>query len=447
MAKERDLAVKILDLIGGKENVAAAQYCMTRLRLTVKDNSKVQRDALKATEGVLGLVDSAGQLQIILGPGFVTKVAHEFTDITGIQMGEVRDLKAEQDDRNRTPFKMFLRKVASIFIPLIPAIVGSGMVAGITNVLIQSGMDKTSTIMMILNALGNGLFAYLAIFVGINTAKEFGGTAALGGLAGVIMINPAIANIAVYGTKMTPGRGGIIGVLLIACLMVWVEKRVRKVVPNSLDIIVTPTITLLIVGFATYYALMPIAGWLSDGIVGIVRALLGYHGVMSTVAGFLLAGTFLPLVTVGLHQGLTPIHVELLNTIKLDPLLTILAMGGAGQVGATLAVYLKTKNKRIKNIIKGALPVGILGIGEPLIYGVTLPLGRPFVTACIGAAFGGAYQAVTGTATVGLGVSGLPLTFLVAPGGVLNYLIGILIAYAAGFIITYIAGFEDPKEF
>lgn len=140
----------------------------------------------------------------------------------------------------------------------------------------------------------------------------------------------------------------------------------------------TPTLTLLITGFATYFILQPVGGWLSDGVVYFFQTMISYGGAL---AGLVLAGTFLPLVMTGLHQGLTPIHMEFLNTTKENPLLPILAMGGAGQVGAAFAVYLKTKNTKLRNIIKGALPVGLLGIGEPLIYGVTLPLGRPSLPA------------------------------------------------------------------
>jgi PTS system sucrose-specific IIC component len=446
MSKEYDLAVGILNAVGNKENIADATYCMTRLRLTLKDPRQADKDKIKTIDGVLGLVEAGKQLQIILGPGVVTKVANEVTRLTGLKMGEVQDLKAQIDDKNRTPFKLFLRKVSNIFIPLIPAIVGSGTIGGITNFAIQAGADPKSTVIALLNAIGMGLFSYLAILVGINAAKEFGGTPAMGAVAAVLLINPVIANITVYGAHLVPGRGGIIGVLLVAWFMSWVEKRVRRFVPNAIDTIGTPTITLLITGFATYYVLMPIGGWLSDGIVSIVRALLSLNGPLSAISGFILAGTFLPLVTTGLHQGLTPIHLELLNKLKADALLPILAMGGAGQVGAAFAVYFKTKNKKLKNIIKGGLPVGMLGIGEPLIYGVTLPLGRPFFTACIGAAFGGAYEALMHTATMGIGVSGLPLTFLVKSGGVVNYLIGLLISYIVGFIATYLIGFNDPVE-
>ena len=443
MTKEKELAQQIISIVGGTKNISAAIHCMTRLRLTLADKSKMDLLALQKLSGVLGVVETPGQLQIILGPGLVGKVAGEVTILTGLQMGEIKDLKNQIKDKNRTPLKMFLGKIATIFVPLIPAIVGSGMVAGLTNIAIQSGADPKGTLIAILNVIGWGLFSYLGIFVGINTAKEFSGTPAMGGLAGILIINPAIASITINEVALVPGRGGLFGVMLVAWFMTIVEKQLRKVVPNALDIVITPTFTLLIAGFASFYVLQPLGGILSDGIINLFKNMLDLGGA---AVGFILAGTFLPVVMTGLHQGLLPVHMEFLNTQKENPLMPILAMAGAGQVGAAAAVYLKTKNSKLKDIIKGALPVGILGIGEPLIFGVTLPLGRPFITACIGAGFGGAFQAAMHVSSIALGLSGLPLVFLIKPGTVGYYLMGLLISYIAGFIITWLAGFEDLKE-
>lgn len=442
MSKERKLAEEILRVVG-RENVAGSTFCMTRLRLIVAEPQSVDIAKLKSIPGVIGVLEQAGQLQIILGPGVVNKVAAEFSSLTNLTMGEVSDTKAPDGESKRTPVKVFLRKLSNIFVPLIPAIVGSGMVAGITNVAIRSGADPQGTFIAILNVIGWGIFSYLGIFVGINAAKEFGGTPAMGGLAGVLLMNPGIAAIQINGLALVPGRGGLIGVLLVAWFMSMLEKRVRKFVPNVIDIIITPAVTLLITGFVAYYLLQPLGGYVSDGIVEFFRSMLHIGGAF---AGFLLAGTFLPIVMTGLHQGLLPVHMEFLNTLKENPLFPILAMAGGGQVGAAFAVYCKTKNKKLKEVVKGALPVGLLGIGEPLIFGVTLPLGRPFITACIGAGFGGAFQAFMQVKSVALGVSGLPLVFLIKDGSVMHYLGGLFVAYAAGFVITWFAGFEDPKE-
>lgn len=451
MRNEERLAREILEQLGGTGNISDVASCMTRLRVKPADYSKVNVAGIKKIDGVLGVVEEE-TLQIILGPGIVTKVANEVSEITGMSSRVVDEddpnpfeglagrTKDDLNKKNATPFKLFLRRIASIFIPLIPAIVASGLIAGITNVIVRSGADPESTIVQVLNLIGWGIFGYLGVFVGINTAREFGGSPALGGAAGILIINPGLANITLFGEALVPGRGGLIGVMLAAVFIAMLEKRIRKFVPSSLDIIVTPTLSLLITGIATLFVLQPVGGLVSDLIT---KGLLGLLDVGGILAGLVLAGTFLPLVVTGLHQGLTPVHMELINTIGDDPLLPILAMGGAGQVGAAFAIYFKTKNERLKKVIKGGLPVGMLGIGEPLIFGVTLPLGRPFVTACLGAAVGGAFQAFFKIATIAIGVSGIPLAFLVHTNQIVLYLLGLLIAYVFGFIFTWTFGFKD----
>src|SRR5690606_1297168 len=273
--------------------------------------------------------------------------------------------------------------------------------------------------------------------------REFGGTPALGGVAGGLIILPEIADITLFGTALVPGRGGLIGALLAAWFISVAERNIRRFVPKVIDIMVTPPLALLVTGVITYLVLQPVGGWISDGITQGLTALMDKGGI---VAGAVLAGTFLPLVMTGLHHGLIPIHMELLNKTGLDPLWTILAMAGAGQVGAALAVYVKTRSQLLKDVIKGAVPVGMLGIGEPLIFGVTLPLGRPFVAACLGAAVGGAYQAAMDPATVAIGISGIAAVVLMQPEQSLLYLLGVLRAYAAGFAFTYLFGFRREMD-
>ena len=409
----------------------------------------VDMPMLRSLPGVLGIMAAGDQIQVVLGPGKVMQVAAEMdrllaqTEPEPSPIGRAARLKATIQEKNQTPVKRFLGRLSAVFTPLIPAIVASGMVAGVTNVAIRLGADPGLGFLQILNVVGWGLFGFLPIFVGYQTAKEFGGTPALGGLAGVLLINPAIAAIQIDGVTLLPGRGGIIGALLVAGFMIWLERRIRLFAPKSIDIIVTPTITLLVAGLLTYYLLQPVGGSLSDGVVWLFRSALSTGGILS---GALLAGTFLPLVMTGLHQGLTPVHMELLNTLRANPLLPVLAMAGAGQVGASLAVLARTRNEKLRNIIKNALPVGFLGIGEPLIFGVTLPLGRPFVTACLGAAAGGAFQASMQINSIAMGVSGLPLAFLIRSDQIGLYLVGLGIAYIAGFVFTWIAGFEDPGD-
>ncbi|PLR87887.1 PTS transporter subunit EIIC [Bacillus sp. V33-4] len=451
MRKEERLATEIIEQLGGAANIANLASCMTRLRVQPVDESKVNITGIKNIDGVMGIVEEE-TIQIILGPGIVTRVADEVSKITGRDVSLVDEdsdnpfagladkTKADLKKKNATPFKLFLRRIASIFIPLIPAIVASGLIAGLTNVIIRSGADPESTVVKVLSLIGWGLFSYLFVFVGVNTAKEFGGSPALGGAAAIILYNPGLADITLFGEALVPGRGGLIGVMLAAAFIAFLERRLRKVVAASIDIIFTPTLALLITGVATLFILQPVGGLISDLIT---KGLLGLIDMGGIFAGLILAGTFLPLVVTGLHQGLTPVHMELINTIGDDPLLPILAMGGAGQVGAAFAIYFKTKNARLKKVIKGGLPVGMLGIGEPLIFGVTLPLGRPFLTACLGAAVGGAFQAFFNVATIAIGVSGIPLVFLVNTNEMVLYLVGLLIAYFFGFLFTWLFGFKE----
>lgn len=453
MRKEQRMAEEITVRIGGKDNLQQIAHCMTRLRLSLKDETKADIAALKDVDGVMGVVQDE-TVQIIVGPGTVNQVADEMSQLTGLGVGEaagtdLEDMTFEErasvqreglKRKNRTPFKNLLRRIGNIFIPLIPGLVASGIINGIANFLKNADIGVGSTWMNILLLLGSGIFTYLAILVGWNTAKEFGGTPVLGAIAGMFLFNPMLADITIYGEPLVVGRGGLFGVIFAAWLMAFLEKRIRRIIPSAIDIIFTPLITVLIVGFVSLYAVIPVAGLVSDGITKGLTSLIEIGGVVS---GAVLAGFFLPLVMVGLHHGLTPIHLELINTFGNTALLTILAMAGAGQVGAAMAIFAKTKNKRLKNIIKGALPVGFLGIGEPLLYGVTLPLGRPFITACLGGAVGGAFQAVVHTAAKGIGVSGLSLIPLIDDGKYLLYFLGLLISYAGGFIFTWLFGFKE----
>ncbi len=181
------------------------------------------------------------------------------------------------------------------------------------------------------------------------------------------------------GQALVAGQGGIIGVIFAVWLLSMLEKRLHKIIPDAIDIIITPMIALLVLGLAEIFVIMPLAGFVSDGLVGSLKWVLNVGGAFS---GFVLGVAFLPMVMLGLHQILTPIHVQMIQQLGNTPLLPILAMAGGGQVGAAFALWIRLRHdKELTEMIKGALPVGILGIGEPLIYGVTLPLGRPFITA------------------------------------------------------------------
>ncbi|HHO5463854.1 TPA: PTS transporter subunit EIIC [Staphylococcus aureus] len=471
MTKEQQLAERIIAAVGGMDNIDSVMNCMTRVRIKVLDENKVDDQELRHIDGVMGVIHDE-RIQVVVGPGTVNKVANHMAELSGVKLGdpiphhhndsEKMDYKSYAADKakaNKEAHKAkqkngklnkVLKSIANIFIPLIPAFIGAGLIGGIAAVLSNlmvagyiSGAWITQLI-TVFNVIKDGMLAYLAIFTGINAAKEFGATPGLGGVIGGTTLLTGIAgkNILMNvftGEPLQPGQGGIIGVIFAVWILSIVEKRLHKIVPNAIDIIVTPTIALLIVGLLTIFIFMPLAGFVSDSLVSVVNGIISIGGVFS---GFIIGASFLPLVMLGLHHIFTPIHIEMINQSGATYLLPIAAMAGAGQVGAALALWVRCKrNTTLRNTLKGALPVGFLGIGEPLIYGVTLPLGRPFLTACIGGGIGGAV--IGGIGHIGakaIGLSGVSLLPLISDNMYLGYIAGLLAAYAGGFVCTYLFG-------
>lgn len=471
MTKEQQLAERIVAAVGGMDNIDSVMNCMTRVRIKVLDENKVDDQELRHIDGVMGVIHDE-RIQVVVGPGTVNKVANHMAELSGVKLGdpiphnhndsEKMDYKSYAADKakaNKEAHKAkqkngklnkVLKSIANIFIPLIPAFIGAGLIGGIAAVLSNlmvagyiSGAWITQLI-TVFNVIKDGMLAYLAIFTGINAAKEFGATPGLGGVIGGTTLLTGIAgkNILMNvftGEPLQPGQGGIIGVIFAVWILSIVEKRLHKIVPNAIDIIVTPTIALLIVGLLTIFIFMPLAGFVSDSLVSVVNGIISIGGVFS---GFIIGASFLPLVMLGLHHIFTPIHIEMINQSGATYLLPIAAMAGAGQVGAALALWVRCKrNTTLRNTLKGALPVGFLGIGEPLIYGVTLPLGRPFLTACIGGGIGGAV--IGGIGHIGakaIGPSGVSLLPLISDNMYLGYIAGLLAAYAGGFVCTYLFG-------
>ena len=457
------IAREIYENVGGPENVKKVIHCMTRVRMTIIDETKVDLSGLKAIKGVLGVIEDE-TLQVVIGPGTVNKVAQAMVDMVGVKLGEplpdtsdsldelMAKTKANAKEKYNKPskFKAVLNTIAKIFVPLIPAFVGAGLIGGLASVLsnlVTAGTLDLATwgqIITVLKIIQGGIFSYLAIYVGLNSAQEFGATPALGGVIGAVSLllgmdpNAPLKNV-FNGTPLSAGQGGIIGVIFGVWLLAVFEKRLHKFVPESLDIIITPTLSLLVIGLAEIFLIMPVAGVISSSLVGAINFILSVGGGIS---GFILGALFLPMVMFGLHQILTPIHLEMISKTGSTQLLPVLAMAGAGQVGAAIALWVRLrKDKEFVERVKGALPVGILGIGEPLIYGITLPLGRPFVTACIGGGIGGAVIGALGNAgAIAIGPSGVALLPLIADGKWWIYLCGLLGGYIGGFIATYFFG-------
>ena len=457
-----ELAKQLVILIGGKENVTKTANCMTRLRVSVKDTTKVNEEEIKNTEGVLGLVVNNDGYQIVLGPGKVKKVTDICIEELGLPKGGQvsEDWKENKDAikgaQKENKLKRGMKLIGEIFIPLIPAIIAAGLFNGFGSLLGQMIADgvvsgETFTMIQLLfNLIGSAFLGYFAIYTGIRSAEVFGATPAIGGMIGAVSIGANIVEISkmlgLYNeaipleSVLTTGKGGILGVILGVFILSKIEKAIRKRVPDVLDLIVTPFVSLIITSVIFIFVIMPVAGYLSDGLVSLLSVIIN-SDIMAVriLSGFLLSALFLPMVLLGLHHGLIPIYAVQLEQMGGVSLFPVLAMAGAGQVGAAIAIYFiakKTGNRKLQSIITGALPAGFLGVGEPLIYGVTLPLGKPFITAGIGAGFGGAYIMMTQVMANAWGPSGLVAIPLMQGNGMLNFFIGLVIAYVAGFIIT-----------
>lgn len=467
MAKRtnNDLLRDILDNVGGVENIRSATNCMTRMRIRLKDENKVDHDKLENIEGVMGVVD-AETLQIVVGPGTARKLTElliedykipEDTE-TPVDTKDWQDTKQDVKDRqSKGSGKKALETIANIFIPMIPAIIAAGLFQGFSSLigtLIGEGTigggfwTATQTLFAL---IGNSFLGYFAVFTGVNAAKEFKATEALGGMIGAMSIAAPLIDLStqfgLYDAEeplnsiLTTGKGGIIGVIMGVWILAQIEKFVRKRVPDVLDIMLSPVITLLIAGLIMVFIVMPVSGFISDWLVSFLSLFIGSENpIVSILSGYILAAVFLPMVLLGLHHGLIPIYAIQLETLGGVSLFPVLAMAGAGQVGAAIAIYMianKANDERMKGIITGALPAGILGIGEPLIYGVTLPMGKPFVTAGLGAGFGGAYVMMMGVTASAWGPSGwVALPLMQGTSSMLHFGIGLLISYVAGFIIT-----------
>lgn len=469
---------QILFLIGGSKNIILCGNCMTRLRLTLKNRQLIQHEDLKKIPGVMGVVNGDDQLQVILGPGKAQTASemmnallsaepqqpdenNDDVDLQALASQNKSQIKAKQ----KSAVHNFLTKFATIFTPLIPGFIAAGLLLGISTLLQQTLVSDGVTqaawltgLIAYMKVFSIGLFTFLSILIGFNTQKAFGGTGVNGAIIASLFILRYVPEGTVgyyagmenfFGLVIDP-RGNIIGVLLACIMGAWIERQVRRFIPDNLDMILTSSITLLITGAITFVAIMPIGVELFKGMSWLFMHLNG-----NPFGTAILAGLFLIAVVFGIHQGFVPVYFALMDAQGFNSLFPILAMAGAGQVGAALALYARSpKGSALRTQIKGAIFPGLLGIGEPLIYGVTLPRLKPFVTACVGGAVGGFFIGLVAWMGIPIGLntvfgpSGLVSIPLMTSTqgifvGMLVYVVGILISYIAGFILTWFFGHKN----
>lgn len=463
----------ILQAIGGAQNIAACGHCMTRLRLTLNQPGESDLARLKSLPGVLGVIDSEAQLQIVLGPGKAQTAAEGMQNLLAqgdtalAPQGETAELRVlAQQQKQQLKAKQtsgvhqFLSRFATIFTPLIPGFIGAGLLLGFAT-LIEQSLHLTAPgdhapwllhTVAYMKVFGKGLFTFLSILIGYNAQKAFGGSGVNGAIIASLFVLGYVPTVTTgyysgmenfFGLAIDP-RGNIIGVLMAAIIGAWIEKQLRKIIPDNLDMILTSLFTLLITGAITYLLIMPLGGELFKGM-----SWLFIHLNNNPFGCALLAGLFLIAVMFGIHQGFIPVYFALMETQGFNSLFPILAMAGAGQVGASLALWCKAeKGALLRAQIKGAIVPGLLGVGEPLIYGVTLPRLKPFITACGGGALGGFFIGLVawlglpvGMNTV-FGPSGLVTLPLMTSSqgifaGMAVYLAGLMVAWIGGFLLTW----------
>ena len=467
MAKDisNELLNRILDQVGGAANIAKCGNCMTRLRLSVHDSSLVD-PAIKTLEGVKGVVISNDQVQVIFGPGKAQRAADAMNVLLGetvtphaaeIAAQNKRQIKAKQT----SGIQQFLSTFATIFTPLIPGFIAAGLLLGIATLIgtvMHVPADATGTLADALNFMkvfSKGLFTFLVILIGYNAAQAFGGTGVNGAIIASLFLlgyNPA-ATTGYYsglqdffGLTIDP-RGNIIGVLIAAWASARIEGLIRRFMPDDLDMLLTSMLTLVITAILAYLVIMPLGGWLFEGM-----SWLFIHLNSNPLGCAVLAGLFLISVVFGVHQGFIPVYLALMSSQGFNSLFPILSMAGAGQVGAALALYWRAeKHSTLRSQVRGAIIPGLLGVGEPLIYGVTLPRMKPFITACFGGAAGGLFIGLVAWSGLPMGLnsafgpSGLvALPLMTSAQGILPamavYAGGMLVSYIAGFIFTVLFG-------
>lgn len=462
-----ELVKACFDKLGGRSNVTAATNCMTRLRIHVQDDSKIEDEALKNIEGVLGIVhDNPGYIEIVVGPGKCRKCA-DICAAMGIPVSAEgateNDWKANKEaikaGQKQSKLKGMLKTFGEIFVPLIPGVIAAGLCSGFATLLTQlvPGYAEDTfwgVVYNLLTLINQSFMTYITAWAGYRAAERFGGTPILGGMLGMITSLAGIDSISqlvgLYNEAqpldaiLRAGRGGVLAVIIGVWVMVKIEKAIRSKMPDNVDIVFTPLLTLFITVIPYVFIVMPATGFISTGLVWVVQQVaMSANPIVRIIAGYISALLFLPMVAMGMHHGLVALYTVQLETFGYVTLYPALAMAGAGQVGAAIAIYLKAKkcgNQRIRSVIDGALPAGVLGVGEPLIYGVTLPMGKPFITAGLGAGFGGAFVMAMQVASTTWGPSGV-LAFPVMTASPVNDAVMCMVFYGIGLIISYIGGF------
>ena len=470
----RKCAEEIVANIGGRENVAQAAHCATRLRLVIKDNGKIKKSALENVEGVKGMFENNGQLQLIIGTGTVNKVYDEFLAVTGMSAATKDDVKAAAAAQQPV-WKRALKSIGDVFVPILPAIVASGLMMGLVEALGKfipsfEGSDWYG----FLDMVANTAFAFLPVIVAVSAARVFGGNQFLGAVIGLLMIHGNLLNGWNVGSEeainsffgITTGKiptwnlfgnlkiggytlgsisrhgyqGHVIPVVIAVWLMCKLEKWLHKHTPEMLDLFIVPLVTVFVTALATFIVIGPIFAQLENWVLD------GAKVLVKNVFGAMIMGAIYPLtVVMGLHHMYNVIEAGMLSSAaKLNTWMPIASAANFAQFGACLAVGIKARNMRTKSVAVPSSLSAALGITEPAIFGVNFRFMKPFLCGMAGGAAGAVFGAITGIGAKSYGVTGIP-GYLTIDNQLL-YTILLLIAGGVAFGLTWFVWKEEPAE-
>lgn len=448
------IASEILPLIGGKANIKHLTHCITRLRITVNSFDSVDKPHIENIQGVLGVTVNGGQLQIILG-NRVTEVFEALKSIiSGSGPSLQEDLPENQqvaDHSNKSIFAGLLDAIAGIFSPVIPAIVGAGLLKGIIVMLTSFNVVAAdSETIKILSIFGDSAFYFLPVILGVSSALKFKCNPYIGAALGGILIHPQLGALMHSGIdyihlfdiplKSTLYISSVLPIILTIWFMSYVERFLSSFIPKSLKGVFQPVLTLIIVAPVMLAVLGPIGSVIGNVIASSFIHIYNHAGLL---AGLLLGGLYAPIVITGMHYGFLPVMFESISQTGFDYIMAIGIAANSAQAGATFMVFLMTKNKAFKSIAGGAGINAIIGITEPALFGVTVRLKKPLIAACIGGALGGAVMGLFQIGATGIGTGPLAgLAFFFGPK-FLYFICGCLVAFISSALLTRLIGFKD----
>lgn len=458
----RKCASEILKELGGKENLISAAHCATRLRLVIADNSKVNKKNLEDIDGVKGVFEASGQLQIIIGTGTVNKVYDEFIALAGVSAFSKDEVKQAAAAKGSF-FQRVIKTLGDVFVPIIPAIVAGGLIMGIMealNFMANNGIisiNQSGYLFRIINMLSNAAFMFLPILIGYSAAKVFGGNPYLGAVLAMFLIHPDLQNaytvstegvhqsfsiLGLYDVNMVGYQGHVIPIIMASLILAKVEKKLHKIVPEIIDLFVTPLVSLLVSGLLTFTFIGPLFVAVENGVLWFVQWLIT---IPFGIGSFIMGGIYSSTVVGGVHHMYTVIDMGQIAQYGLTYWLPIASAANVAQGGACLAVAMKSKKAKIKSIAFPSSLSCMLGITEPAIFGVNIRFMKPFICGSIGGAVGACIASIMHLGASATGVTGL-FAILLHLHDPIKYIIVIAAAAATAFVLTWLFGYREDEE-